>query len=271
MINQDLRLVRYKPDKREGVNPSSNDPSVKKVIAVCSRVYDLGLVDSYKQGGTIAGSHGNVSARIQDSEKTAPYDVHFITASALPSKQHLTADDLSRVLKMEMPKSADEQGKVPYVGEKVASSETIYHSFFYEQEPEILGIIHGHFDAKLMYADPAREHILEEAWRELGIISSNRYGVEGTVDLPLSVRDVLAPGQWKYLTVVWKDHYPRDATIEPEHQRRIGMSVMDVDLDRALERTERFVYGLIDAGKRRYGGVTFQEQFPRFAALRPEE
>ena len=228
----------------EGRVAQAGDPGVQLVIAACNRLDDIGLVDSYPSGG----SNGNVSYRINGNS-------FLITGTQLATKRDLSPDDFTIVHGYD-----NEKKEVPYTGKVKPSSETIFHSFYIVKFPIIEGIVHGHVDAKLLYPDYRdghRDRIYEDAKRELGIVESRRSGRAGTLDLPLSVDEVMqerGPESWRNYTFVWKDHFPGE--IEPESERRIGMSIMDTSLEGALQRAERFVYGLKDAQTRRFPGAT---------------
>ena len=112
--------------------------------------------------------------------------------------------------------------KAYYSGEKLPSSESILHWYFYEKHAEINAIVHVHENTELLYASSSRG-----VWDSLGVTETNRYGDAGTVDLPHSVEEVIEDlGQY----VILKDHW---AEWDKAHT---GTVVFGKTLDEARDR-----------------------------------
>ena len=186
------------------------------IRAVCNKLSDYDLLSSY-QNTEVSGSNGNVSYRLK------PNGTFVITATQLPSKRNLNPKDFVTVDRYEVPTEPGNPGKAFYRGSKLPSSESILHWHFYSANPTIGGIIHAHADTELLYRS-------RDLWKELGIVETERVGEEGTLDLPLSVQEVLRqPNHY----VVLKDHSPSwDST-------HVGVLVMGENL---LDATEEIMH-----------------------------
>ena len=178
----------------ERISPSPpSDADTRQICALCDELDSLDLLASYKPGNPV-GSSGNLSFR------TAASGSMVVTATQLPTKRGLHADDFVYLDRYEFVGGNQMASKAYYSGQKLPSSESILHWYFYEKYPEINAIVHVHENTELLYAPASKA-----AWDSLGVIETKRYGDAGTVDLPRTVEDVIH-GLDQY--VILKDHWP---------------------------------------------------------------
>ena len=161
--------------------------------AACDELDALDLLASYAPGNPV-GSNGNVSVRVSDE------GAMVVTATQLPTKRGLQADDFVHLERYEFDETNEMLSRAYYAGSKLPSSESILHWYFYRKHPHIKAIVHVHENTELLYSSASRA-----AWEQLGVVSTTRYGDAGTVDLPHSVEEVIEDlGQY----VILKDHWP---------------------------------------------------------------
>lgn len=171
---------------------TTSDEEVKELRNICDKLDSYDLVTAYNPS-EIPGSNGNLSYRYGDGNN------FIVTATQLPSKKGLAASDFAIVERYEFPENSDDGSTAFYHGVKLPSSEAILHWYYYVNYPEINAIIHVHEITDLLYSQKSRT-----MWNDLNIIETPRNGVAGTIDLPLSVEEVLKDFN-QY--VILKDHF----------------------------------------------------------------
>lgn len=184
-------LVKFGWERISTASPSCTE--TRPLSIVCDELDSLDLLASYAPGNPI-GSNGNVSVRSNAEGGMV------VTATQLPTKRGLQADDFVRIHRYTFDAMDETSSTVHYSGRKLPSSESILHWHFYRKHPHINAIVHVHESTELLYSPAARA-----VWGRLGVIETNRYGDAGTIDLPRSVEEVLQDmGQY----VILKDHWP---------------------------------------------------------------
>lgn len=184
-------LVKFTWEQISPTPPS--DADTRPICALCDELDSLDLLASYKPGNPV-GSSGNLSVR------TTPSGSFIVTATQLATKRGLHTDDFVYLDHYEFEGDNQMASKAYYSGQKLPSSESILHWYFYEKHPEINAIVHVHENTELLYAPASKA-----AWESLGVIETNRYGDAGTVDLPRSVEEVQ---QNLDQYVILKGHWP---------------------------------------------------------------
>ena len=166
---------------------------VKELSNICNTLDTLDLLTSYTPS-EIVGSNGNLSYRYGDEGS------FVVTATQLHSKKGLNSSDFAIIDRYEFAENDTTASKAFYHGLKLPSSESILHWYYYSKYPQVNAIIHVHEITDLLYSPKSRKR-----WRDLGIVETSRYGDAGTIDLPLTVEEVL-----KNLNnyVILKNHYP---------------------------------------------------------------
>ena len=183
-------LVKFTWEQTSPTPPT--DAETRPLCTVCGELNELDLLASYKPGNPV-GSNGNLSVRRKAGGGFT------VTATQLPSKHGLEAGDFVVLDRYKFEGVDQMASKAYYSGEKLPSSESILHWYFYEKHAEINAIVHVHENTELLYAWSSRG-----VWDSLGVIETNRYGDAGTVDLPHSVEEVIEDlGQY----VILKDHW----------------------------------------------------------------
>jgi ribulose-5-phosphate 4-epimerase/fuculose-1-phosphate aldolase len=213
---------------------------VRDLRDVCNSLHQAGLVEPYHapEGFDVPdGSNGNVSRRLTS------YGSMVITATQLKSKENLTGRNFVIVERYVLPKDPNEKGVAYCHGRRAPSSESILHWYFYRRRPSVGGIIHAHESTELLYSKRSRD-----VWPELGITQTLRKGEEGTLDLPISVNEVLANLQ-QYTVLL--DHNP---SWDEEHT---GTLVLAKTLEEASERVLDVHQKLLGAN-RSYQGASLQ-------------
>ena len=184
-------LVKFGWERISPTPPSDSD--TERLSAACDELDALDLLASYAPGNPV-GSNGNVSVR------ASAEGAMIVTATQLPNKRGLQADDFVRIERYTFDPTDEGVSKAYYSGRKLPSSESILHWHFYRKHAHINAIVHVHENTELLYS-PASQ----AAWERLGVIETARYGDAGTVDLPRSVEEVIEDlGQY----VILKDHWP---------------------------------------------------------------
>ena len=217
--------------KFEWVRLSPTPPSPAQALplcALCDELEALGLMTPYGSGNPI-GSNGNVSVRLN------PEGGMLVTATQLPSKRGLQADDFVQLDRCDLEPGNAAAATAYYSGSKIPSSESILHWYFYQKRPAVNAIVHVHESTNLLYSEPSRK-----AWERMGVIETVRYGDAGTIDLPRSVEEVIEDLD-QY--VILKDHWP---AWDREHT---GTVVFASTLEKARRRVIEVHEGLLAANR----------------------
>ena len=165
----------------------------------CATLAACDLLTSY-EGTDVIGSNGNVSERRATG--------FIITATKLPSKQTLSAQDCVHIETCDGSKSR-------FHGAKPPSSESLMHWHLYETFPAIQAVVHVHESNELLYSETGRAR-----WENLGIVETASDVGGGTAE---SFAD-------ESLYVILKNHRP-DWDLD-----RTGTVVMGRTLDEAVDR-----------------------------------
>ena len=214
-------LVKFSWEQISPTPPSIAE--TRPLCAACDELDALDLLASYAPGNPV-GSNGNVSVRASDE------GAMVVTATQLPSKRGLQADDFVRLDRYEFDETNEMLSRAYYSGSKLPSSESILHWYFYRKHPHIRAVVHVHENTELLYSSASRA-----AWERLGVIETARYGDAGTVDLPQSVEEVIEDlGQY----VILKDHWPE------WDKAHTGTVVFGESLDEAVNRAVEVHEGL---------------------------
>lgn len=217
-------LVKFEWERLSSTPPSPTQ--TLPLCALCDELDALGLMTPYGSGNPI-GSNGNVSVRLN------PEGGMLVTATQLPSKRGLQADDFVQLDRCDIDPENGAAATAYYSGSKLPSSESILHWYFYQKRPAVNAIVHIHESTNLLYSEPSRE-----AWKRLGVIETARYGDPGTIDLPHSVEEVIEDID-QY--VILKDHWP---AWDSEHT---GTVVFASTLEEARHRVIEVHEGLLAA------------------------
>lgn len=185
-------LVKFTWEQISSASPT--DAETRPLCTTCDEFDSLDLLASYEPGNPV-GSNGNLSVR-RDADGG-----FVVTATQLPSKRNLNANDFVYLDRYEFKGEAEMASKAHYSGQKLPSSESILHWYYYDQHPEINAIVHVHENTELLYARSSRA-----AWEDLEVIETNRCGDAGTIDLPRSVEEVIESLE-QY--VILKDHWAK--------------------------------------------------------------
>jgi ribulose-5-phosphate 4-epimerase/fuculose-1-phosphate aldolase len=212
----------------EQISPAPPSDLVTRALrAACDELDALDLLASYQPGNPV-GSSGNLSVR------TSPDGGFVVTATQLPSKRALLANDFVYLDRYEFEGEDEMASKAYYSGGKLPSSESILHWYYYRRHAEIGAIVHVHENTDLLYSPSSRA-----AWDSLGVVETDRYGDAGTVDLPRSVEEVLQ-GLNQY--VILKEHWPE------WDKAHTGAIVFGKTLQEAQDRVIEVHHGLVMAG-----------------------
>ena len=184
-------LVKFSWELISPTPPTRSQTSA--LITACDELEALDLLASYAPGNPV-GSNGNVSVRASGE------GAMVVTATQLPTKRGLQADDFVRLDRYEFDETNEMLSRAYYSGSKLPSSESILHWYFYRKHAHINAIVHVHENTELLYSPASIA-----AWGRLGVIETARYGDAGTVDLPHSVEEVIEDLE-QYVTL--KDHWP---------------------------------------------------------------
>lgn len=217
-------LVKFSWERISPCPPAESE--TRPLSEACDALDSLDLLASYTEGNPV-GSNGNVSVRASNE------GAMVVTATQLPSKRSLKANDYVRLERYTFDETNEMLSRAYYSGEKLPSSESILHWQFYRKFPQIKAIVHVHENTDLLYSDRSRE-----AWERLGVVETTRYGDAGTVDLPYSVEEVIEDlGQY----VILKDHWPE------WDKAHTGTVVFGESLNAAVERVIGVHEGLQEA------------------------
>ena len=214
-------LVKFSWERISPTPPS--DSETRPLIAACDELDALDLLASYTTGNPV-GSNGNVSVRASIE------GAMIVTATQLPTKRGLQADDFVVLDRYTFSPDDDNISRAYYSGSKLPSSESILHWHFYRKHAHINAIVHVHENTELLYSPTSRA-----AWERLSVIETARYGDAGTLDLPHSVEEVIEDlGQY----VILKDHWPE------WDKAHTGTVVFGESLDEAVNRVIEVHNGL---------------------------
>ncbi len=228
-------FVKFRLEQVSSKGPTNRN--VQYIRLVCNQLDKYGLVAPYQTPEGV-GSNGNVSYRL------TPDDRFVITATQLPSKRNLRGKDFVIVDRYEMPTEPTDRGTAYYHGQRLPSSESILHWYFYNTNRVVEGIVHAHEETELLYSPRSRA-----VWNDLGIVETERIGEEGTIDLPKSVEEVLK--DLSQYTVLLKHHPPWDEAHTGVLTIGTGINGLTKALDRALD-----VHGELVSANRVYPGAT---------------
>ena len=190
--NLNSELVKFTWEQLSTKIPTGDQ--VKELSNICDTLDTFDLLTPYTPS-EIIGSNGNLSYRYGDEGS------FVVTATQLPSKKGLDESDYAIIDRYEFAENDTTASKAFYHGLKLPSSESILHWYYYSKYPQVNAIIHVHEITDLIYSPKSRK-----MWGDLGIMETSRYGDAGTIDLPLTVEEVL-----KNLNhyVILKDHYTK--------------------------------------------------------------